>query len=88
MPHRIHVVKEKRIYGSWGSDVTKDSGIITGKKALNDLHAFLGNSGFNEVYVDQMDYDTVGVTRHCPITHRTVVMVSYTAFSNKVINND
>jgi glycogen debranching enzyme len=54
VPHKIHVVKEKRIYGSWGTDVKEDDGIIAGKKALNDLHTFLGNNGFNEVYVDQV----------------------------------
>ena len=84
VPHKIHVVKEKRIYGSWGTDVDADSGIIKSKKAFNDLHKLLGNNGFNEVYVDQMDFDTVGVTRHCPITHQTVVMVAFTAFKGKV----
>jgi len=54
VPHKIHVVKEKRIYGSWGVDVNADDAIIAGKKALNDLHSFLGNNGFNEVYVDQV----------------------------------
>ena len=54
VPHKIHVVQEKRIYGSWGTDVNADDGIIVGKKALNDLHAFLGNNGFNEVFVDQV----------------------------------
>lgn len=49
------MVKEKRIYGSWGADVDGQTGIISGKKALNDLHRFLGDSGFNEVYVDQVE---------------------------------
>lgn len=54
VPHRVHVVKEKRLYGSWGVDVQADDAIIAGKKALNDLHNFLGNNGFKEVYVDQV----------------------------------
>ncbi|XP_021957483.1 glycogen debranching enzyme isoform X2 [Folsomia candida] len=88
VPHHIHVVHESRFYSSWSSEdsvkagvVSKKSGIISAKKVLNKLHMKLGQEGFSEVFVDQMDYDIVAVTRHHPTTHARIVLVTYTAFS-------
>ncbi|XP_049783705.1 glycogen debranching enzyme isoform X1 [Schistocerca cancellata] len=86
VPHHIHVVDEFRQYAAWTEDddasegVGIRSGIISAKKALNKLHFDLGMSGFNQVFVDQMDADIVAVTRHCPATHQSVVLVAHTAF--------
>lgn len=57
VPHHIHVVDETRLYTEWSDDdkggdsryVTKESGIIAAKRALNDLHFLLGAQGFNQV---------------------------------------
>lgn len=84
VPHHIHVVNEKRQYSSWEG---KHTGLMKAKQALNDLHFSLGESGFNEVFVDQMDADVVAVTRHNPNTHQTVVLVAHTAF-NAGVNID
>ena len=87
VPHHIHVVSEPRTYAGWSEVGDKASNIVRVKRALNDLHFDLGNSGFKEVYVDQMDVDVVAVTRSCPATHESVVLVAHTAFG-KASNPD
>ncbi|XP_058794874.1 glycogen debranching enzyme isoform X2 [Phymastichus coffea] len=91
IPHHIHVVDEEREYTSWTDKVevakenkqyvSYNSGIIAAKKALNDLHFWLGQQSFSQVFVDQMDSDVVAVTRHSPTSHESVVLVAFTAFN-------
>jgi hypothetical protein len=68
-------VKEKRIYGSWGRDVSAEDAIIVGKKALNDLHAFLGDNGFTEVYVDQVIAPLTATKGYIVVEGRTKYLV-------------
>uniref|UniRef100_A0A671PH13 Glycogen debranching enzyme n=1 Tax=Sinocyclocheilus anshuiensis TaxID=1608454 RepID=A0A671PH13_9TELE len=68
VPHQVI------IYMCWNPDalpssvgeVNLQTGIMSGKLALNKLHQELAEKGFTQVYVDQLDADTVAVTRHCP----------------------
>ncbi|CRK94139.1 CLUMA_CG007658, isoform A [Clunio marinus] len=80
VPHHIHVVNEERQYQEWEKQVSEKSGIIAAKRALNDLHGFLGTKGFNQVFVDQMNPDIVGVTRQNPITNESFILIAHTAF--------
>ncbi|XP_014469825.1 PREDICTED: glycogen debranching enzyme isoform X4 [Dinoponera quadriceps] len=91
VPHHIHVVDEKRQYTSWTDNddlannikyINSKTGIIAAKNALNDLHYTLGKQNFSQVFVDQIDSDTVAVTRHSPTTHESVVLVAFTAFKH------
>ncbi|XP_028988185.1 glycogen debranching enzyme isoform X3 [Betta splendens] len=94
VPHQISVVKEERFYPKWNatapassaSEVGPHSGIIAGKLALNKLHQELAAQGFIQVYVDQVDADIVAITRHCPVTHQSVVAVCRTAFKDPKVH--
>uniref|UniRef100_A0A158PC84 Glycogen debrancher n=1 Tax=Angiostrongylus cantonensis TaxID=6313 RepID=A0A158PC84_ANGCA len=84
----INVVSEKRLYAKWGSETNRKSGIIEARKILNDLHVALAKANYTQVFVDQMNPNIVGVTRHNPVTHDTVVVVSHTAFDKNQIHRD
>lgn len=84
VPYHIHVVKEERPYSTWNDDdilgVNTSTGIISAKRILNELHQFLGSHGYSQAFIDQRDRDTVVVTRHNPLTHKSIILVSRTAF--------
>lgn len=91
VPHHIHVVKEDRLYLSWPNDkseledtafVKESDGILSAKKAINELHRWLGEEGYTQVYVDQIHHDVHAITRHCPDKRKTVVLVAHSAFHN------
>ncbi|KAK6735058.1 hypothetical protein RB195_018326 [Necator americanus] len=86
--HAIHVVSEKRPYAQWGTETKASTGIVEARRILNELHAYLAKAHFTQVFVDQMNPDVVGITRHNPITHDTIVVVSHTAFNKHNIHKD
>ncbi|RWS09635.1 glycogen debranching enzyme-like isoform X3 [Dinothrombium tinctorium] len=87
VPHHIHVVKESRPYAVFDESdsrpdgVSMKTGIMAAKKLFNDLHLRLGKEGYAEIFVDQVDPNTIAITRHNPITHKSVVLVARTSFS-------
>ncbi|XP_046960879.1 glycogen debranching enzyme [Vanessa cardui] len=91
VPHHIHVVDETRLYAEWGETeadeglegrVCGGAGLLAARRALNALHVELAAAGYSEVYVDQMDADVVAVTRHEPLSRKSVIMVAFTAFTS------
>ena len=79
VPHHIHVVQEQRQYRGW-SGLSPDLAMLEARRELGALHARLAREGFSEVFVDQKSRDVVAVTRHCPATRRSVIMVAHTHF--------
>lgn len=86
VPHHVHVVNEERQYQAWGKQANERTGIIAGKKILNEFHGMMGLKGFSELFVDQMNPDIVGITRQNPITHESFILVAHTAFGYPHIN--
>lgn len=84
VPHHIHVVQEERTYNVWDeagvAGVNYLSGMINGKRFLNQLHEVLATLGYSQAYVDQRDRDTIVVTRHNPHNHKSVILAARTAF--------
>ena len=90
VPHHIHVVNERRVYAFWDEEpeenkssskyVSWSNGIIKARKELNNLHAHLAANGFCEIFLDQVDPETVAVTRFNPNTLQSVVLIARTAF--------
>ena len=89
VPHHIHVVNERRVYTYWAEGeedsskpnaVSLRTGIISARILLNDLHRSLQTNGFTEIFVDQVDFNTVAVTRFNPDQMRSVILVARTVF--------
>lgn len=85
VPHHINVVTEKRIYAKWDEEgieegVSYKAGIVSAKLLINQLHEYLGRHGYRHQFVDQVDGNTIAVTRHNPEDHKTVVLIARTAF--------
>uniref|UniRef100_A0A1I7XD66 Glycogen debranching enzyme n=1 Tax=Heterorhabditis bacteriophora TaxID=37862 RepID=A0A1I7XD66_HETBA len=82
--HAINVVTENRLYARWEKELKRNSGILEARRILNDLHVKLAKENYTQVFVDQMSSDIIGVTRHNPISHETIVVVTHTVFKKSV----
>lgn len=82
IPFHIHVVNEKRLYRKWSEIQSNPNlkGLIEARRLFNNLHVDLCAKGFSEIFVDQYNEDVVAVTRHNPITHESVLVISHCAF--------
>ena len=56
-------------------------GISLVKRHLNALHISMALQGYSEIFVDRLGYNIIAVVRHCPATHRSIVLVSRLARS-------
>jgi len=83
VPFNIDVVKEKRLYARW-SEMENDPkliGMVRARRLFNDLHTDLAANGYSEIFVDQVNEDIVAITRHNPLTHESVLLISHCCFS-------
>uniref|UniRef100_A0A7E4ZTU8 Glycogen debranching enzyme n=1 Tax=Panagrellus redivivus TaxID=6233 RepID=A0A7E4ZTU8_PANRE len=81
MAYHVDVVKEDRLYATWPQVEALGGGMVKARKLFSDLHFNLCAEGYSEIFVDQINPDIVGVTRHNPVTHESVLLVSHCAFS-------
>jgi glycogen debranching enzyme len=81
IPFQIDVVQEARQYTTWPELEELGGGMVKARKLFNDMHFNLCANGFTELFVDQINVDTVAVTRHNPLTHESVLVISHTCFS-------
>ena len=92
VPRYISVMDEKRLYRSWtdeldstGNDmITLNTGIISAKKLLNQLHLQLTIEGYSEIGVEELSDDITMVTRHNPASHNCIVLVARNSFKSFV----
>jgi glycogen debranching enzyme len=80
VPEHISVVEETRTYSKLPTEITLDTGIIQGKRLMNQLHFKMAQFGYSQIYVDQFDNDTTVVTRQNPNTHESYILVARTSF--------
>lgn len=86
VPHHIHVVDETRGYATTselnGDGDVEVAGMQRARLELARLHERLALEGYTEVFVDQKTIDIVAVTRHCPRSRRSVILVAHNKFTN------
>ena len=49
VPYHIDVVHETRLYPKWNIQTNSNTGIVSLRKSLNELHVYLVQQGFNQV---------------------------------------
>ncbi|CAG2069058.1 unnamed protein product [Timema podura] len=84
VPHHIHVVDETRYYTEWADEpgtpltVGYHSGIISAKRALNNLHFMLGASGYNQEVTLRISHSSLmSSDRMKPRSGDLVVMIDF-----------
>lgn len=86
VPHHINVVTEERPYAKWPDKVNAQVGMVGVRSILNELHTWLSVQGFTETFVDQVTANIIAITRICPETRESVVLVAHTAFNQEVVD--
>uniref|UniRef100_A0A183AAW8 Glycogen debranching enzyme n=1 Tax=Echinostoma caproni TaxID=27848 RepID=A0A183AAW8_9TREM len=86
VPHNIDVVSETRYYSRWPETINERTGFVEAKSLLNELHSWLSYQGFSETFVDQVSENVIAITRICPQTRESVVLVAHCAFHQGVVD--
>ncbi|OQV14546.1 Glycogen debranching enzyme [Hypsibius exemplaris] len=87
VPFAVDIVNEKRLYQKFvdksagPGELDIKAGILAARQELNRIHNYLANKGYSQIFVDQMDPDTMAITRHNPTDHSSYICVLRNAFS-------